>query len=70
MVAEKYFVKSLTPVECKFAKDLVAIPYGVVGDGPGGTTAAVDHGGKKTAVLILSNNFYLLLIARDVAEIV
>ena len=72
MVTESYvFVKSLAPVERTFAKKLItiAVSGGVVRDCPGGAIATVNYRRQKTSVLILANHFDLLLIARDVTEI-
>jgi hypothetical protein len=44
--------------------DLVAaVPRRLVGYGPGGILTTADHCRKEAALLILANDFYLLLIA-------
>jgi hypothetical protein len=47
-----------------------AVSGGIVSDCPGGISAAADHARNKTAVLILANDFDLLLLTRDVVEII
>src|SRR5712691_1413876 len=47
---------------------ITAVPRGVIGDRPGGTTTAIHHRGKKTAVRIFANHLYLSLVTRDVTE--
>jgi hypothetical protein len=40
----------------------------IIGDRPSGVSAARDDCGQKTSILILANDFELLLVPRDVTN--